>query len=82
MIFDINVYRIHFKDLKAALEPRPKEVRNYWASFFAATSQCPIIAVLYFTAEIYGMDKETRDNLDIVEKLNSVTKVIGYKNEN
>lgn len=79
MIFDLDLYRVHFEGLKMALEPIPPSQRLYWASFYAAANTCPIIAALHYTAEIYGMDAGIEANLATVIKLYSITEVVGVR---
>lgn len=79
MTLDLDRYRVHFKDLKMSLEPRDESVRYYWAAYYAATANCPIIAVYHYVAEIYGMNAEIERRLVGLMEMNSVTKVIGQR---
>lgn len=79
MIFDLDLYRVHFEGLKMALEPIPPSRRMYWASFYAAANTCPIIAALHYMAEIYGMDAEIEASLATVIKFYSITQVLGVR---
>ncbi len=69
MIIDLNRYRRVIKPLvKLYFDRNPDKDKNIAITEISNTTTCHIVAVGYYTAELYGMTEYLRSKLDMLEE--------------
>lgn len=80
MTIDLDKYRNQIPFIKYLMDKaKPEERLTRTLSEIAPAIHCPIIAVAYYVAEIYGMSPETQLVIDKLKTYYRVTEVKGVR---
>lgn len=82
MILDINRYRLSIPFITYLMDrSEPQDRFGATMSIAAIACHCHIVAVAYFTAEIYGMSNETQLLIQSLMKYYRIKGVIGVNHD-
>lgn len=80
MILDLDRYRRAIKPIcKSFVEREPDADQNALISRIALGTNCPITAVAYFMAELYGLSPELIRRISVLRQFYGITTVKGLE---
>lgn len=78
MTYDLNAYRHTVKpQIKSWCNYKSQEDPHSMIGALAVATDCPIVAICYFVAELYGMTNELQTKIQRLEHFYKVDAVLG-----
>lgn len=78
-MMDLDHTRINVSFIQELTKLLTQPEREAKASLIATATHCPIIAVYYYIAELYGMTPIIQSRIDNLCNYYNIKEVIGYK---